>query len=202
MGLLSKILSKFRLIRYEEVIELRREIAELKSENKGLREASIKVNQNKEVPIKFYDENIQDVIINNIRRAESEICIAMAYFTSNILIDELQKSKDKGINLKIIIDNNDRNKESKFRISHICSKFRIANVKSRYTNIMHNKYCIIDNEIVIDGSYNWTKSAKYNEEHIIIIEASEIAQMYTNNFNKIFNNSRYYANYDIYENVV
>ena len=123
-------------------------------------------------------------------------------FTSDILIDELYKAKDKGINIKVIIDNNDKNSNTKFRISNICSKFRIAEVRSKYKNIMHNKYCIIDNKIVIDGSYNWSKAAKYNEEHIIIIEASEIAQMYMNNFNKIFNNSRYYANYDIYENAV
>lgn len=202
MGLLNNILSKFRPIRDERMLELRREIKALKAENKELREANIKVNQNEEIPIKFYDEKMEEIIIDTIKRAKNEICIAMAYFTSDILIDELYKAKDKGINIKVIIDNNDKNSNTKFRISNICSKFRIAEVRSKYKNIMHNKYCIIDNKIVIDGSYNWSKAAKYNEEHIIIIEASEIAQMYMNNFNKIFNNSRYYANYDIYENAV
>lgn len=202
MGFLNNILSKLLPVLDTRMLELRREIKLLKAENKELREASIKVNQNNEIPIKFYDENIEEIIIDTIRRAKNEICIAMAYFTSNILIDELYRAKDKGINIKVIIDNNDKNNNSKFRISNICSIFRIAEVKSKYKNIMHNKYCIIDNKIVIDGSYNWSKTAKYNEEHIIIIEASEVAQMYTNNFNKIFNNSRYYANYDIYQNVV
>ena len=54
----------------------------------------------------FYDENLEDIIIDTIRRAKNEICIAMAYFTSDILIDELYKSKDKGFNIKVIIDNN------------------------------------------------------------------------------------------------
>ena len=202
MRLLNNILSKLLPILDARMLELRREIKALKAENKELREANIKVNKNQEILIKFYDENMEEIIIDTIKRAKNEICIAMAYFTSDILIDELYRAKDKGINIKVIIDNNDKNNNSKFRISNICSKFRIAEVRSKYKNIMHNKYCIIDNKIVIDGSYNWSKAAKYNEEHIIIIEASEIAQMYTNNFNKIFNNSRYYANYDIYENVV
>lgn len=200
MGLLNNILSKLLPIRDVSVLELRREIKALKAENKELREVNIKVNQNKEIPIKFYDENIEEIIIDTIRGAKNEICIAMAYFMSDILIDELYRAKDKGINIKVIIDNNDKNNNSKLRIFNICNVLRIAEVKSKYKNIMHNKYCIIDNKIVIDGSYNWSKAAKYNEEHIIIIiEANEVAQMYTNNFNKIFNNSRYYANYEIYE---
>lgn len=80
MGLLNNILSKFLLIRDVSVLELRREIKALKAENKELREANIKVNQNKEIPIKFYDENIEDIIIDTIRGAKNEICIAMAYF--------------------------------------------------------------------------------------------------------------------------
>ena len=202
MGLLNNILSKFLPIRDERMLELGREIERLKAENEHLRESSIKVNTNKEIPIKFYDENIEDIIIDTIRRAKNEICIAMAYFTSDILIDELYRAKDKGVNIKVIIDNNDKNINSKLRIANVCSIFKIAKVRPKYKNIMHNKYCIIDNKIVIDGSYNWSKTAKYNEEHIIIVEANEIAEMYMKNFNKIFNNSRYYANYDIYENVV
>lgn len=54
----------------------------------------------------FYDENLEDIIIDTIRRSKNEICIAMAYFTSDILIDELYRSKDKGFNIKVIIDIN------------------------------------------------------------------------------------------------
>lgn len=70
----------------------------------------------------------------------------------HILIDELYRAKDKGINIKVIIDNNDKNNNSKLRIFNICNVLRIAEVRSKYKNIMHNKYCIIDNKIVIDGS--------------------------------------------------
>ena len=79
MGLLNNILSKFRPIRDERMLELRREIKALKAENKELREANIKVNQNEEIPIKFYDENMEEIIIDTIKRAKNEICIAMAY---------------------------------------------------------------------------------------------------------------------------
>ena len=39
-----------------------------------------------------------------------------------------------------------------------------------YAPLMHNKFCIIDNSILIFGSYNWTQKAKSNHESITVIE--------------------------------
>lgn len=50
---------------------------------------------------------------------------------------------------------------------------------------MHNKYCIIDNKIVIDGSYNWSNSAKKNEEHIFVVESELVANLYKENFKRL-----------------
>ena len=35
-------------------------------------------------------------------------------------------------------------------------------------NCMHNKIAIIDDDIVISGSYNWTNNARYNYENVLI----------------------------------
>lgn len=53
MGLLNNILSKLLPVLDTRMLELRREIKLLKAENKELREGSIKVNQNNEIPINF-----------------------------------------------------------------------------------------------------------------------------------------------------
>ena len=34
--------------------------------------------------------------------------------------------------------------------------------------LIHDKFCIIDDSIVIYGSYNWTNKAEYNEESITV----------------------------------
>ncbi len=44
---------------------------------------------------------------------------------------------------------------------------------------MHNKYAIIDQKIVITGSFNWTqKAVEMNRENILIIQNEEIAKQY------------------------
>jgi len=52
---------------------------------------------------------------------------------------------------------------------------------------MHHKVFIIDNEIVITGSYNPTKHAnKANDENILIINDGNLAKMYEKEFNSLF----------------
>lgn len=127
----------------------------------------------------------------------------MAWLTSENILRVLKNLKNKGIDIKIIIDNNEKNRKIKYQKP--CNVLKIADINipySKFKNFMHNKYCIIDESIVIDGSYNWSKNAKYNIEHIIVIQDIDAAKMYRENFYKIFNNQRYYANYTISENVI
>ena len=39
--------------------------------------------------------------------------------------------------------------------------------------LMHNKFCIIDNDIVINGSYNWTNNAATNDENIQVTSGNK-----------------------------
>ncbi len=51
---------------------------------------------------------------------------------------------------------------------------------------MHHKVVIIDEEIVITGSYNFSRSAEErNDENIIIIYNAEIAQEFIKEFQRV-----------------
>ena len=65
-------------------------------------------------------------------------------------------------------------------------EIKIAEPQGYYKNIMHNKYCIIDSKIIINGSYNWTKKANYNNETITINESKELAEKFLKNFMNIW----------------
>lgn len=56
-------------------------------------------------------------------------------------------------------------------------------------NMVHHKFCIIDNRIVITGSYNWTYYAENrNWENIVIFENAKTVKKYINEFEKIKQN--------------
>lgn len=209
MGLVTWIKSKLLLRKnYNEesvILALREEIEKLKKENATLKEKVIVFpkKDNEKISIKFFDENIEDTIVKNICEAREELCIAVAWFTSQTLMDELNTLKRKGVNIKVIVNNDEINKKNINKLESVCNIVKKVLIPKREnqkrSNFMHHKYCIIDNKKVIDGSYNWSKKAKYNLEHIIVIEGSNVAKMYKNSFDKIYNNPEYYGDYYRYD---
>lgn len=210
MKLISWIKSKLLLRKKNDeeisVSALKKEIEKLKKENKLLREKIIIFlrKSNEKILVNFFDEKIEDVIIKNIREAKKELYVAVAWFTSKTLMEELSRLKRRGVNIKLIIsdqENNFRN-NNEIKLMNACSEMKMVSVPKsgnrKYNNLMHNKYCIIDNKKVIDGSYNWSNNAKYNLEHVVVIESRTVAKMYKDNFYKIYNNPEYYKDYNIY----
>jgi len=65
----------------------------------------------------------------------------------------------------------------------------IAVYKTKSKGIMHSKYCIINNETVITGSYNPTAAAKSDSNNVIMINSSALARLYGQNFNFLKNRS-------------
>lgn len=52
---------------------------------------------------------------------------------------------------------------------------------------MHHKLAIIDNSVLVTGSFNWTAQAvSKNQENIIFYENKEICQKYTDEYNRLW----------------
>lgn len=52
---------------------------------------------------------------------------------------------------------------------------------------MHNKFAVLDQGVVLTGSFNWTtQAAKFNQENILFFENQEMAKKYHNEFEKLW----------------
>jgi len=52
---------------------------------------------------------------------------------------------------------------------------------------MHNKYAIIDDRILITGSFNWTwQAVKSNQENLIIVEKDDLVKRYKDSYEKLW----------------
>lgn len=195
MKLFKWLQSKFSSDKSIVIEELRKEIDRLKKENEINKSRIIEFQNDffrENIKVEFYDKNIEDKILENIASTKKEICIAVAWITSYKFIDVIEKLIERGVRTRIIIDDNKENREGKEfnKLNGICSELKIVKIYSDDINkkrIMHNKYCIIDNDKVIDGSYNWSFNAKFNEEHIVIIHSEDVAKMFKKNFDRIYN---------------
>ena len=126
-------------------------------------------------------KGIQETIIAEISKAKSSIFVVMAWFMDDLIIQELTKKAIKGVSVEVIISNHEFNDSDKFNnlISAGGDVFKIGGVAILDQNFMHNKFCVIDNNTVITGSYNWTRNAKTNKENIVVIKNKLTASKYT-----------------------
>lgn len=133
---------------------------------------------------KIHFDGIQSQIIDEIREAKYMIWVAMAWFTNRELFDELLKKKKQGVNIQVVIDDNDINRSSSFNLQSEFETYMV-NIQSNYKNIMHNKFCVIDLSIVIHGTFNWTNAANYNRETISVDKNSATAKRFADEFIKL-----------------
>ena len=131
-------------------------------------------------------DDIQNRIIDEIRQAKFLIWIAMAWFTNKKIFDELLKKRNDGLDVKIIIDNNMINKDKpSFVLEDYFEVYRVDVMSEKYKNIMHRKFCVIDLEVAMHGTFNWTTAANYNKEHWDVDHNRQTAKSFAEEFIKM-----------------
>jgi len=143
---------------------------------------------------KVYFKNLKNEVIKELNKAEESIKIAMAWIDLSAYEKILAEKSLKGIKIEILLDENDSNQKQKVLIdSLIIKKVSINFVKKHNTiNTMHHKFCIIDDRVILAGSFNWTNNAFYNFENLIVIENDEIiSKMFLSEFYEILLYSNY-----------
>ena len=139
-------------------------------------------------------ENIAERILTEIQKANNSIYIAVAWFTNKSIFEQLIKKAKNGCQIQIIISNDLINENSSIDFNklekHNGKVYKIGNGD---TELMHNKFCIIDFNTVITGSYNWSYKAENNFENIVInSNVTSLAEQFVTEFNQI--KKKYYPN--------
>jgi len=141
---------------------------------------------NTEVYFSLYD-NPQKEIIKNINQAEAFINIAMYIFTDREIALPLVKAQERGVKVRLYLDKDQV--DYKYSQSRLLVQKGIKTRISSNNYIMHNKFAIIDNCILLTGSYNWTFSANNrNDENLMVIDDPEIIEIFQNQFINLWTN--------------
>lgn len=141
-----------------------------------------KIVQKQEIKNNAHFINIQNQILTELDKAQVSISVAMAWFTNDTLFQKLMERQQQGIRVEMVIYNDGVN--AKHGIDF--SQFDSVKIRSERGGIMHDKFCIIDNQVVITGSYNWSDNAEFrNEENIAVIENPKLATEYSVKFREL-----------------
>ena len=113
--------------------------------------------------------------------------IAVAWFTNKNLFNELVNKARNGCTVSLIITNDTINLNSSIDFEQLLTaKSKVYKIGNGDTELMHNKFCVIDYSTVITGSYNWSYKAESNFENVIITSNdTTLAEQFISEFNNI-----------------
>lgn len=132
-------------------------------------------------------DNPQKAIIKNINQAETYINIAMYTFTDQEIALSLANAQKRGVKVRVYLDRSQI--ESTYSVSRLLVQKGIKVRISSNNYIMHHKFAIIDNRLLLTGSYNWTFAANNkNEENLMIIDDPEIIEIFQHQFVNLWTN--------------
>ena len=126
-------------------------------------------------------------VVNMFRTCKKTLDLAIFTFTRDSICQAIVEAHQRGIKIRCIGDDGN----SKVRGSDVRLLASLGIPCKTDNNLrfhMHNKMAILDNSVVITGSFNWTNQAvNKNQENILFLEDKNIANQYTQYYNELWN---------------
>lgn len=140
--------------------------------------------------IRCYFTNLEDVAISELKKAKKSIKAAVAWINFSIYGELLKELLDRNIKIKILLNNDGVNQRYLNDIQYLNSigaNIRLVN----FTGIMHHKFCIIDKQICMFGSFNWAQNANIrNIEDLNICDEPSFVNNYLLEFKALWDLSK------------
>ena len=128
-----------------------------------------------------------DQVIYWVGRANYSVHAFIYSFTLDSVGDAFIDAYTRGVDVKVVFE------KSQVRSYSQYFRLKAAGVEVRNdtnSKLMHDKVLVIDGHIVLTGSFNWSANAEnYNNENLVVIDSHWVANIFEDEFERIWNNS-------------
>lgn len=140
----------------------------------------------------IFNSDIQKELQNILSLAKRSVKIAVSWFTNYTLFKQIKEMATSGIKIQLIT-NNDLVNNGGYCLNLgelIDAGAELSLIE--YPHLLHHKFCIIDEEIVVNGSYNWTRFSAKNYENITVIRNDvDVIEAFTEEFENLLQNAEH-----------
>jgi phosphatidylserine/phosphatidylglycerophosphate/cardiolipin synthase-like enzyme len=133
-------------------------------------------------------DNCADKLIERIDSAQNSLFIAIYSFTHDGIADAVVRAEQRGVEVMVVFDNDQSLNEASDDEKLVQAGVKVA--RRNGSGYMHNKFAVIDGNVVATGSFNYSMNADTrNEENLVFIESGEIADKFKADFDLIWDKS-------------
>lgn len=122
-----------------------------------------------------------DAIVAVLGEAKQTVRIQAYSFTSAPIAKAVVEAHRRGVDVQVILDSSQRTQ--KYSSADFLAHGGVPVLIDARHKIAHNKVMIIDGEVVITGSFNFSKAAEEsNAENLLVIRSRDLAAKYAANW--------------------
>ena len=149
--------------------------------------SAVKLDDGTTVYIRFSpDDGIDDMIEKLIAAANNSVYMLAYSFASRDIAERLEAADADGLDVIVVCEDGKAYTDGGGQCGPLAEAGVQVYVDGFKDTLMHEKLIILDNSVVIAGSYNFTRSAdKRNDEQVLVIQNPEVAELFLSEFDKI-----------------
>ena len=120
-------------------------------------------------------------MIDALDHATNSILVQAYSFTSAPIAKALNDAHRRGLQVQVILDGSQRNE--KYSEADFLQNNEIPTLIDDQHAIAHNKIIVVDDYLILTGSFNFTKAAEErNAENLLVINDPTLARKYLENW--------------------
>jgi cardiolipin hydrolase len=133
-----------------------------------------------------FSPGLQDRVAAELREARTSVDVAMFHFTSERLARALAARRRDGLRVRVLLDAGQADPGFVRRLREDGIDVRLAAPKPEGARF-HHKFAVLDEGLVITGSYNWTYRADVaSREHLVILRDVPASRKFHAEFERLW----------------
>jgi phosphatidylserine/phosphatidylglycerophosphate/cardiolipin synthase-like enzyme len=129
------------------------------------------------------DPELDDALIALLDGATSTVELCLYDFDHEGIIDAALRAWDRGVDLRMVGDADEADDEGYLALADAGVPMTLRGAGDR---IMHNKFAVIDEQVVWTGSTNATETGVFmNNNHALVVDSSALAAEYLREFDQM-----------------
>jgi phosphatidylserine/phosphatidylglycerophosphate/cardiolipin synthase-like enzyme len=134
-----------------------------------------------------------DAVIAVIESAKKTLDVQAYYLTSTSIVKAIGQAQERGIKVRVVMD--EKAAGEKFSAATYLSDHSVPVWLDGEHPIAHNKVMLVDGQMIITGSFNFTKSAdaEHAENLLVIQNKPKLAAAYVANFEAHLKHAKKYV---------
>ena len=134
---------------------------------------------------------VRQRLVRAIEESRKTIDIAVYNFTAWELAGALSAAKGRGVRVRVLVDR-ERAEAGGSSIRGLALKgIPVRSLGVPEQSLMHHKFAVFDERLVVTGSYNWTNSAEHaNYENLVVLEEPAVVARFQQEFGRLWRGAK------------